>query len=129
MVIKYFLGRERYGISTSKSTEVFLNDFTKEPAEENPLYGTDEIERSDSETHFGVDRNCAATVDEEALMGAGTYGCSVVSAPLIAHLWSVYALPWMALALSSKAIHLKERLQRSFIRQIQYLPLMLGYLI
>ena len=87
MVVKYFLGRERHGINTSKSAEDVLNDITKEPDEGKPLYGTDEIERSDSETHLRVDRNCAATVDVEvqtgkrtmyALMGAGAYGCSGV---------------------------------------------------
>ena len=71
MVVKYFLGRERYGINTSKSTEVVLNDVTKEPDEGKLLYGTDEIERSDSETHLRVDRNCAATVDLEAQAQTG----------------------------------------------------------
>ena len=122
MVVKYFLGRERYGINTSKSTEVVLNDVTKEP-DEGKLCGTDEIERSDSETHLGVDRNCAATVDVEARAQTGRRtmyaimnGCSGVSAPLIAHLWRVYALPQMAYGLevfilSSKAIYLMQRLE------------------
>ena len=66
MVAKNFHGRERYGKNTSKSAEVVLNDVTKEPDEGKPLSGMDEIERSDSETHLGVDRNCAATVDVEA---------------------------------------------------------------
>lgn len=62
-----------------------------------------------------------------ALMGASAYGCSGVTAPLTAHLWRVYALPRMTyglevFTLNSKTIHLMEKMQRSFIRQIQYLP-------
>ena len=138
MVVRYFLGRERYDINTTKSAEVVLNDDIKSPEEGNLLYGTWRIERSSSETHLGVDRNSSATTDVEArvqtgrrtmyaLMGAGAYGCSGVTAPLIAHLWRVYALPRMAyglvvFTLNSKAIHLMEKMQRSIIRQIQYLP-------
>ena len=140
MVVRYFLGRERYDINTTKSAEVVLHDDIKSPEEGNLLYGTGRIERSGSEIQLGVDRNSSATVDVEArvqtgrrtmsmyaLMDAGAYGCSGVTAPLIAHLWRGYALPRMTyglevFTLNSKAMHLMEKMQRSIIRQIQYLP-------
>ena len=106
--------------------------------EGNPNYGNDKLERSDSEVHLGVDRNSSANVDADgraqtgrrtmyALMGAGAYGCSGVPAPLIAHLWKIYALPRMiygleVFTLTNKAIQLLEKVQRSILRHIQNLP-------
>ena len=66
MSVKYFLGRERFGINTPTSTDVLLNDNIKGPEEGNPLYGTDRIKRSDSEIHLGEDKNREATVDVAA---------------------------------------------------------------
>ena len=62
-----------------------------------------------------------------ALMGIGAYWRSGVTAPLIAHLWRVYALPRMVyglevFTLNSKAVYLMEKMRRSVVRQIQYLP-------
>ena len=137
-VVMYFLGRERYGINTSKSVEVILNKGIRAIEEGNPNYGNDKQERSDSELHLGVDRNSSANVDADgraqtgrrtmyALMGAGAYGCSGVPAPLIAHLWKIYALPRMiygleVFTLTNKAMQLLEKVQRSILRHIQNLP-------
>ena len=137
-VVRYYLGRERYSINTSKSVEVVLNKIGKDTMEGNPSYGNDSLGRSDSEVHLGVDRNSTATVDFEgrvqtgrrtmyALMGAGAYGCSGVPAPLIAQLWKIYALPSMTyglevFSLSGKAIQSMEKMQRTILRHIQNLP-------
>ena len=52
-VVRYYLGRERYSINTSKSVEVVLNKIGKDTMEGNPSYGNDSLGRSDSEVHLG----------------------------------------------------------------------------
>ena len=70
-VVRYYLGRERYSINTSKSVEVVLNKIGKDTMEGNPSYGNDSLGRSDSEVHLGVDRNSTASVDIEGRVQTG----------------------------------------------------------
>ena len=62
------------------------------------------------------------------MMGAGAYGSSGVTPPLVAHLWKTYALPRMVYGLevfnlSNKDILQLEQLQRTVLRQIQSFPI------
>ena len=101
--------------------------------------GGEPIESSPSEVHLGVDRNLSGTLDIAAkiqtgrrtmyaLMGAGTYGCSGVTPPLVAHLWKIYAVPRMTHGLevfeiTAKDVHQLEKFQRSTLRLTQNFPI------
>ena len=97
------------------------------------------IYRSPTEVHLGVNRNAKGQVDIAArvqtgrrtmyaMMGAGAYGSSGVTPPLVAHLWKTYALPRMVYGLevfylSNKDILQLEQLQRTVLRKIQSFPI------
>ena len=72
--------------------------------------GGEDIGRSPTEVHLGVNRNAKGQVDIAArvqtgrrtmyaMMGAGAYGSSGVTPPLVTHLWKTYALPRMVYGL------------------------------
>ena len=101
--------------------------------------GGEDIGRSPTEVHLGVNRNAKGQVDIAArvqtgrrtmyaMMGAGANGSSGVTPPLVAHLWKTYALPRMVYGLevfnlSKKDILQLEQLQRTVLRQIQSFPI------
>ena len=64
------------------------------------------------------------------MMGAGAYGSSGVTPPLVAHLWKTYAFPRMVYGLEVfnlynlyKEIRQLEQLQRTVLRKIQIFPI------
>ena len=108
-VVKYYNDRERYGINTS-SLQVGLAEDKRETFHGTLTLGEEAREPSPSEVHLGVERNLAGTSDIAAkvqtgrrtmyaLLGVGAYRCSVVTPPLVAHLWTIYALPRMTYGL------------------------------
>ena len=69
-----------------------------------------------------------------ALMGAGAYGCSGFTAPLIAHLRRVYALTRMTyglevFTLNSKTIHLMLIWKMPFVNCRQFMYLVISLLV
>ena len=61
------------------------------------------------------------------MMGTGSFGCSGIAPPLVAHLWKTFALPRMLYSLEvfqlvEKDITQLEQLQRSTLRRIRNLP-------
>ena len=138
-IVKYYIDRERYGINAQKSAEVDLAIDKTGSSGGTLTLGGEPIEPSPSEVHLGVDRNLSGTIDIAAkiqtgrrtmyaLMGAGAYGCSGVTPPLVAHLWKIYALPRMTYGLevfelTAKEVHQLEKFQRSTLRLIQNFPI------
>ena len=137
-VVFYYICREHYTINAQKSAEVDLNEDASLD-EDLVTLGGEDIGRSPTEVHLGVNRNAKGQVDIAArvqtgrrtmyaMMGAGAYGSSGVTPPLVAHLWKTYALPRMVYGLevfnlSNKDILQLEQLQRTVLRQIQSFPI------
>ena len=137
-VFFYYICREHYTINAQKYAEVDLNEDTS-PDEGPVTLGGENIDRSPTEVHLGVNRNAKGQIDIAArvqtgrrtmyaMMVADAYGSSGVTPPLVTHLWKTYALPGMVYVLevfnlSNKDILQLEHLQRTVLRQIQSFPI------
>ena len=70
-VVNYYICRERYSISAIKSADVVLNVDLKPKDTRAVMLSGDQICRSQSEVHLGVDRNTDGSVDIEARVLTG----------------------------------------------------------
>ena len=119
-VVKFYISREHYFINAQKSTEVELSKVASFGKDDGmPTLREDKIQRSVSEVHLGVDRNCSGSVDIDArvqkgqrtmyvMMGAGVNGSSGVAPMVIAHLWKVFALLRMLYGLETYCLPTKD---------------------
>ena len=117
-VVKFYICREHYFINAQKSAEVELSRVARCGKDDQmPTLGEDKIQRSVSEVHLGVDRNCSGSVDIDArvgrrtmyaMMAAGAYGSSCVAPMVIAHLWKVFALPRMLYGLETYCLQVRK---------------------
>ena len=140
VVVKFFIRREYYFINAQKSAEVDLNENANNASvKQTSTLGSERIEKSNSEVHLGVDKNCVGTADIKtrvqmgrrtmyAMMGAGAYGCSGVAPSVISNLSKIFALPSIlygleVFCLSNKDVLQLEQLQRDFMKRIQCLPI------
>ena len=126
---------ERYGINAIMSVDEVLNE-DRELKNNRPVMPcSNEIWRSLSEVHPGVDQNEAAGWDDidtksqtvwrtmYEMMEAEDYDCSGIGPQLAAHLWKTFALSRMTYSLevfqlSEKDIAQVEQLQRPIFRRI-----------
>ena len=134
-IVEFYKNRERYGIQTTKSSNLPLHLSTQSKKNSTDICVTLDVEQIPSvfETvHLGIDRNTRSLVDIKKklqlgrrtlylLMGAGAYGNSGLNPPVSFHMWKTFALPRVLYGLEvpnlrrSDTVQL-ESLQRSILR-------------
>ena len=132
-ILEFYKNRERYGIQTTKSSNLPLHLSTESKKNSTDTCVTLDGEQISSvfETvHLGIDRNTRSLVISRtlySLMGAGADGNSGLSPPVSFHMWKPFALPRMLYGIEvsnlrrSETVQL-ESLQRSILRRLQCLP-------
>ena len=140
-IVEYYKNRQRYGIQTTKSSNLPLHLCIESKKSSNDSIVTldgEEIPNVTETIHLGIDRNLGSQTDIKkkvqlgrramySLMGAGAYGNSGLNPQVSIHMWKTFALPRMLYGLeisrlrNSDTMQL-EALQRSILRRIQCLP-------
>ena len=137
-IVEFYKNRERYGIQTTKSSNLPLSMESKNSTDTCVTLDGEQIPSVFETVHLGIDRNTRSLVDIKkklhlgrrtlySLMGAGAYGNSGLNPPVSFHMWKTFALPRMLDGLEvsnlrrSDTVQL-ESLQRSILRRLQCLP-------